>query len=261
MSRRKLGVKIAGIGVLLKGLPDDGIELLEKRYEAFLTKQAEKVWEINWGSEEAVVSSEPEFRLQNDRWVFGMGDFKAEWNPSRNKGRIVMNASEYTMESFLRIWYSTMLLVEGGGLFHAAGLIRDGRGFLFIGPSGSGKTTLTRKCKLDEVLSDELVAVRREGNGYVIYGTPFMGELGVGGNSRSARIDRFFVVHHDGAPGPRAVNPAEAVAELWGTLMCFARGGAFYERALSLCESMAVGMPCERFSLLKNEDPWRMLDG
>jgi len=65
----------------------------------------------------------------------------------------------------------------GGGLFHAAGLIRDNRGELFIGKSGSGKSTLARACGDDEILSDELTAVRRDAGAFTVHGTPFMASL------------------------------------------------------------------------------------
>ena len=60
-------------------------------------------------------------------------------------------------------------------------------GFLFAGVSGAGKTTISRLAPADvTLLTDEISYLRRNGEGYVAYGTPFAGELAkVGENIRA----------------------------------------------------------------------------
>lgn len=89
-----------------------------------------------------------------------------------------------SVDSFLRIAFAQLLAARGGLMFHAAGIATADAsgaeaGFVFFGPSGSGKTTV---CQLSapgrRILCDEIVAVRPEGPGARLYGTPFAGAWG-----------------------------------------------------------------------------------
>ena len=65
-----------------------------------------------------------------------------------------------------------------GLLLHASGAVIDGKAFVFAGHSGDGKTTLSRMLAAEglELLSDERIALRREGESFRAYGTPWPGE-------------------------------------------------------------------------------------
>jgi hypothetical protein len=67
---------------------------------------------------------------------------------------------------------------ESGFLLHASGAVIDGRAFVFAGHSGDGKTTLSRLLAAEglELLSDERIALRKQGKGFRAYGTPWPGE-------------------------------------------------------------------------------------
>jgi hypothetical protein len=63
-------------------------------------------------------------------------------------------------------------------LIHASGVVINKEGILFCGISGAGKTTLSKLWKQragTTVLSDDRVLVRKEQQGYVVYGTPWPG--------------------------------------------------------------------------------------
>ena len=67
-----------------------------------------------------------------------------------------------------------MLPREDALLVHSCGLRHAEVGDVFPGESGLGKTTLARKAPdADDVLSDELIALRRTDEGWRVYGTPF----------------------------------------------------------------------------------------
>lgn len=48
-----------------------------------------------------------------------------------------------SLENFLRISSQLLLIERGAFLVHGAGIVHDGRCFLFFGPSGAGKSTVT----------------------------------------------------------------------------------------------------------------------
>lgn len=84
-----------------------------------------------------------------------------------------------TVDSFLRICFAQLLAARGGLMFHAAGIATGDAGYVFFGPSGSGKTTVCQVSALSRrILCDEIVAVRPEGPGARLYGTPFAGAWG-----------------------------------------------------------------------------------
>ncbi len=109
-------------------------------------------------------------------------------------------------------------LAEAGGVFlHACGAVLDGRAFVFAGHSGDGKSTLARLLK-DEglpILSDERIALRREGRGYRAYGTPWPGE-GDEVSSASQPLEALFVLRkaekHRVVNAPRNVLAGEMIA-------------------------------------------------
>jgi hypothetical protein len=68
---------------------------------------------------------------------------------------------------------------EGGSIIHCALIERGGSAVICPGVSGAGKTTLCRQLagRPDfRVLSDDRAVVRRSGDGYRAYGTPWPGE-------------------------------------------------------------------------------------
>lgn len=77
------------------------------------------------------------------------------------------------IEYFVRVIYALLAFHAGGLLLHGAGIVRDGRGYLFCGYSGSGKTTVARLSPDDQVLNDDLVVALPSGGRWLLYATPF----------------------------------------------------------------------------------------
>ena len=84
------------------------------------------------------------------------------------------------IENFLRVFTAHQALRRGGVVLHSAGLVVEGRAFLFAGRSGAGKTTLTRKGHATGagVLSDDINLVLPAAAGYEAHAVPFTGEFG-----------------------------------------------------------------------------------
>ena len=61
------------------------------------------------------------------------------------------------IDYFLRVAYALLAFRAGGILFHGAGIIHQGKGYLFFGHSGVGKTTVARLSTGDRILNDDLV--------------------------------------------------------------------------------------------------------
>jgi len=108
-------------------------------------------------------------------------------------------------------------LAQGHGLIlHACGVVREGKGLLFVGDSGAGKTTMARLWAQEqgvEVLSDDRTVVRKKGNRFRMYGTPWHGE-GRFGSPGSAEVEKIFFISHGVENAVRDVRSIDAAARL-----------------------------------------------
>jgi hypothetical protein len=205
-------VEIGGVPIALRSDDADFRAMIDQRYAGFLNPAAEPAYEFD-----IYLDPPPTITLDEDAhvfrdgslWRFERGDFRAEWDVEARRGYVRQSANPYAIDAVLRIAHSLVLAGEGGFLVHAASAVRNGRAFLFAGVSGAGKTTLSQLASPDAtVLTDEISYVRRSGQGYRAYGTPFAGELARVGTNVSAPVDTLFFL----VQGP--VNRIEPVGQL-----------------------------------------------
>lgn len=117
------------------------------------------------------------------------GDLFEGWaSPDRKTATLDQRMDQFATDSLVKVLLAERLLSQGGLLVHGVGLAHQGSGALFVGASGAGKSTLGGLCGSAglTLLADELVAVRREEEGYWIEGTPW--NLGRPGRARLALV-------------------------------------------------------------------------
>jgi hypothetical protein len=108
------------------------------------------------------------------------------------------------------------LSTRHGTMFHSCGVDDCGRGYLFIGPSSAGKTTMARLWRETAnvpVLSDENVIVRRAGEDFLLYGTPWPGDGGTY-HTGSCKLECIFFIEHAPANSLERVHGTAAVAPM-----------------------------------------------
>lgn len=86
---------------------------------------------------------------------------------------------------------------EGGALLHGAGVVVDGKGWVFIGTSGAGKSTISDFyiAQGETVLSDERIIIRKTANRFLLCGTPWHGTSHAV-NGQVVPLDRLYVIRH-----------------------------------------------------------------
>ncbi len=152
----------------------------------------------------------------------------------RGAGRCEM--SPFAVDCILRVIFSTLLPRAGGMLIHACGLRHAAVGVIFPGQSGAGKSTLARKApEVDDVLSDEIVAVRRMDDGWRVFGTPFWGDFARGGISMRSwplRTVAFLTQTDEVAMTP--ITSSDATLRLLGCFLAFSTERELVERSLAV---------------------------
>jgi len=262
IERYSVVIAIGGVPVRLNTADADFLGMLESRYAGFVSGEAEAEFEFEMNLTPSGVDADAELivRQQAGRWTLERGDFRAEFDPAAGTGRIRQSANPYSIDAVLRIVHTLVLARQGGFLLHSASAVRNGKAFLFAGVSGAGKTTISRLAPADTtLLTDEISYVRKQGEGYVAYGTPFTGELAKLGENTSAPVAALYLL----AQGPEnridPVGAADAGRELLGNMLFFAEDEEMVQRAFQAACDFVDRVPVSRLTFVPDSRVWEMI--
>jgi hypothetical protein len=239
--------------------------VLQQRFRRFLKPSAAPAFDFDI----SVIPDDPEDDADGDRdddlqvraedglWRLRRGDFRAEWDPGTRRGWIRQRLSPYAADSVLRIVHTLLLSREHGFLLHASSVVRNGRAYLFTGPSGAGKTTIARLAPADAVvLTDEISYVRRVGERYVAYGTPFAGEFSDSGEPVSAPVAAVFDLAWASDPARERLAEGAAVRMLMRNMLFFASDPALTGHLLKTACDFAGSVPAFRLAFAPDARVW-----
>lgn len=133
--------------------------------------------------------------------------FSGAFDERSGRGWIAQPLHPSPFETFLTAICAGRLLREGGFFLHAAAMVGAKGAFVFFGPSGSGKTTVAELVG-EGVISDEIVAIRRDGDRYRVSGVPWRGQR------LTAPLAGLFRLRKAGETSFTALSPAETVRQL-----------------------------------------------
>jgi hypothetical protein len=154
---------------------------------------------------------------------------------------------EFPLDELL---FQHLLSSRNGFEMHACGVVAPcGKGYVFAGHSGDGKTTTARlweRVPGSTVLSDDRIIVRREEEGWWIYGTPWHGEADLAETAR-APLAAVLLLEKARQVSFTSLAPVEAVTELLARSFVAYHCPARLERALACIERLAGEVPCLRF--------------
>lgn len=197
---------------------------------------------------------------RHGRWSLERGDFRAEWEPAARRGWIHQSANPYSIDAVLRIVHTLVLARQGGFLLHAASAIRNGRAFLFAGVSGAGKTTISRLAPADAtLLTDEISYVRKQGSGYVAFGTPFTGELAKLGENVSAPIAALYLLAKGTENRIDSVSPQEAARSLLSNVLFFAEDEELVQSTFHAAFEFVSRVPVSRLLFVPDARVWELI--
>ncbi|MGA9980427.1 MAG: hypothetical protein WBQ08_17540 [Candidatus Sulfotelmatobacter sp.] len=258
-----VSIEIGGMPIDLRTLDPSFRGLIENRYAGFVGTSPDSHLEFDIDLCEpspSAVGDDLEVKIDAGEWLLKRGDFRARWNPETGRGQIRQACSPYAIDCVLRIVHTLILARQGGFLVHAASAIRGGKAFLFSGVSGAGKTTISRLAPPDAtLLTDEISYVRREGNRYVAFGTPFAGELARVGANQSAPLCALFLLEKGLENRIEPVSGAEAVQRLLRNILFFAHDPALVELVFQAACEFASLVPVHRLVFVPDERVWDII--
>jgi hypothetical protein len=149
-------------------------------------------------------------------------------------------------------------------LVHSAGVVRDGRGFLFVGPSEAGKSTVADLSGADTVLNDEMNIVEFRPEGPWLVGTPFNGHYRAK-RAGAAPLAAILLLAHGPRHELQPVGAGAAAATVAGQVtppvgLDEAAAPATSLAMLDLATRLVQSAPVRRLVFLPDGGFWPLLD-
>ncbi len=176
------------------------------------------------------------------------------FNHDHSRARIYNNGEETFRKGDLhsltlfpsdQILVARLLADRQGCYLHSAGAILDGQGLLFVGHSEAGKSTITKMLQGQmEVLCDDRNIVRRQPEGFSVYGTWSHGEWPVVSASSAPLSAIMFL---EKATENRLLPLDDRREILHRLLACLIKPfvtADWWEKTLTLVERIARQVPC-----------------
>ncbi len=163
------------------------------------------------------------------------------------------------VDYFLRVAAALLLFREGGFMFHAAGIVRDGRAYLYFGYSGSGKTTVSRLSHAlgDTILNDDLLFLVPSDGGWMVHSSPFWNPTQVKPNGLdSAPLAGLFRLVQAKTVFTAPMQPGQAVAELVASVPVLGLDPGRTLAILARCQRLSRDVPVHHLHFLPDDSFW-----
>jgi len=213
-----ISLTVGGIGVRLACDDPELAAAMMKRYQGFPLEGKARFLGVGKLQSRHGTSGLPvPSMVFHDRILyFTDDDFRGYINEAEGYGQIEVQSShpEDSIDYFLRSVYALLTFRAGGLMFHAAGIVRNGRANLFYGHSGSGKTTVARLSPDALVLNDDLVLLLPGNSGWQVHATPFWNPSQVQPTRQSAPLAGMYRLVQDKEVFLHKMSAAQALAEL-----------------------------------------------
>jgi len=189
------------------------------------------------------------------------------------QGRLAANGSAHLdvfashpfleTDLFLRIGLGFLALRRGGVLLHTAGVVQQGRAYLFFGHSGSGKTTAARLSAPRQVLNDDLVlllpAPGAASTAWLACATPFTNPSQVAPGPGQAPLAGIFRLLKDTQVYVRPMRPAAALAELLSCVPLLAVLPQEMARGFAILTRLTQQTQCGYLHFRKDDSFWQQI--
>ena len=252
----------SGIALRVSGLPRAAAEALARDWAAFRAGSAARpLLDVDVVQGPPVAGEPPRFdpkamraELGPTAAVFHMPQGRVEVDDA-GRARLELAPGpaaheHYALLNLLRAALAWRLLARGGALLHAAGLVVDGRAVVLAGAEGAGKTTWAREGERGgaSVVSDDLVLLDPEADGFALAGAPFRSTHAVAFRRGRWPLAALLFARHGAAPALAPVPPLLARARIVANLPFVAEALDRDERLREVVERLAERVPCRELT-------------
>lgn len=152
--------------------------------------------------------------------------------------------------------YMMSLLGTGYGMLsHAAGVIYQGKGYLFTGNGGAGKTTTSRLWQAQpgaKVVNDDKVILRQVNGEFRLYGTPWHGEGGMA-LPDWAPLAKVFILKQASRSFARPLKPIEAATGMFSRAFLPLWDHQAMDFTLTFLEALTNSVDCRELHFLPDQ--------
>ena len=267
---RDLRIRIADVGVVLATADGDLARDLGEHYHGFLGEVAAPELRIEATPDATLRARPPTPDLCGRPWLDVSGDgnrfrirrldFEGEVDLERGAGELRCWPRALSVDGFLRLCFSLLMIRRGGLLLHAASVASGGRGHAFTGPSGAGKTTVCRLAGERTILTDETTIVQPNGRGFRVHGNPFPGELGRFGPNAAFPLASVNLLVKDTAVSIAVLPPDEAVGALLANTFFHPNVSELAAQALDNACAIAGAVAVRRLRFAPEPSFWEVIE-
>jgi hypothetical protein len=257
-----LGVfDIAGIACEVECRDRGFLDFLLARYAEFATQvdaQLSLRVEVTADSPEELWGNWPGPFARIDRregmlTIEGSG-FRGTFDERSGQGSISQPSHPSPLEAFLTAICAGHLFRQEGFLLHAAAILADGGAYVFFGPSGSGKSTVAELIG-EGIISDEIVAIRRDGDRYRVFGVPWRGQR------RSAPLRGLFRLRQACETSFTPLSPAGALRQLVPNVFFPHPDSPEVAVFLEIAGELVTAVPCYEMRFTPDRAFWEAVHG
>lgn len=152
----------------------------------------------------------------------------------------------FLCEPALELWISFLLMRARGAVVHGCGLLDRAGVRIFAGVSGAGKSTIAGVFAAHEygqVLSDDRLVLRPDGQNYRVWGTPWHGEARFATPEQGPLRSIYFLRHTESC-SLHALAPADAAGRLAACVFMAGWPREGVQNLVDLCVQVASLVPC-----------------
>ncbi len=173
--------------------------------------------------------------------------------PRRKRSKSAFWSLPWLMQPLAELLLVNLLAKKKGIMVHGLGINDRGTGIAFSGGTGTGKSTLAELYKKEggaNILCDEHIVIRKEKEGFRLYGTPWPG-MAAATSSESAPLKRVFFIEH--APANKILGQG-TLSDLLPLLFLPFWDRERMELVLEFCEELLSKIDCKKLGFLKNRN-------
>jgi len=164
------------------------------------------------------------------------------------------------IEQFLRVVTAIQVFKKGGLFVHSAGLIKNGKGYLFSGYSGAGKTTICRISQDCQVLNDDLVILYPGEQKWTISATPFSNPTQVQPGTGSGNLEMIVHLKQASYHKIRSVPFHEALSSLISHVPVISAAPRFSEDLFKRSVEIIRNTEVRELSFTTDNGFWKLIE-